>query len=170
MLIDYSIRINFCDFDKIDFSYKNGLEMTFNSSIVNTDQHISISKSEIEYINSRLSGLLDNYVEIYSGFRISADDWLYCFTCGRFFQAKDLKLDSIGKRQRCAFENCNSYGFGSSIYLWNSIRSQRSYFDKHWPKSKENNKKSWPKSKENIIEHWPKSVKELSKGMRVYIF
>lgn len=58
MIIYCTIRVNFRDFDKIDFSNKGSvLTMRFDPS--NIDQQISISKNEIKYIQSRLSELQD---------------------------------------------------------------------------------------------------------------
>lgn len=63
--------------------------------------------------------------------------WLWCLYCSRFFQAKHLRVDALGKRQGCAF--CRCAGFNVAIHLWNT-------FGGGSPR-------------------WPKRVEELSHGL-----
>ena len=46
------------------------------------------------------------------------ETWLWCLHCRRFFQAKHLKIDFLGNRQRCPFDDCCAAGLSIDIYRW----------------------------------------------------
>ena len=56
------------------------------------------------------------------------DEWLWCFYCERFFQARHLKVDFQSNREGCAF--CNCAGFDVAIFAWDAFAS-----NEDWPKS-----------------------------------
>jgi hypothetical protein len=67
--------------------------------------------------------------------------WFWCLHCSRFFQAKGLRPDEVG-RESCAFEDCDGSGFNIDIYGWDDWGHR----SKNWP---------W----------WPASVADLKHGL-----
>jgi hypothetical protein len=57
----------------------------------------------------------------------SPESWMWCIECNRFFQAKHLRKDFLGNRQRCAF--CGVAGFGVAIWPWDAWQADG------WPTS-----------------------------------
>jgi len=71
-------------------------------------------------------------------------DWLWCLHCEKFFQAKDLCIDTVGLKQGCPnIESCGGSGFDVDIFPWDD----------------------WPKQNPDLWERWPKSETELELGM-----
>jgi hypothetical protein len=70
------------------------------------------------------------------------DHWLWCQRCERFFQAKDLRKDPIGRSEACAFEGCDGAGLRTEIFDWDA----------------------WANL--NRADYWPKSTSDLVKGQK----
>jgi hypothetical protein len=77
---------------------------------------------------------------------LAPEAWLWCLSCERFFQAKDLRIDFMGNRQGCAFEDCGAAGWKMKIFPWDEWNS------------------------DGDLAHWPKSDAELKKGQECPLY
>jgi len=111
------------------------------------NKNVNIKKLNKEW--KKITGCERACTVTYEMFETNDDDWLWCFHCERFFQAKDLKIDTTcGELQACAFEKCDGEGFLIDIFRWDD----------------------WPSQNPELKKHWPKSIEELKKGMHCSLY
>lgn len=60
---------------------------------------------------------------------MAGEAWLWCLHCRRFFQAKHLRIDFLGNRQQCPFDDCGAAGLDVDIYKWDDWAAG----NRRWP-------------------------------------